>query len=52
MEKTYIMPALQVNEAEIQDMVAVSLQGGKADPEAEVLAKEDTSWDIWGSLDD
>ena len=47
MKKTYMMPALQVNEAEVQNIVAVSLQVGNADPNAEVLTKENNSWDIW-----
>lgn len=41
------MPAMQVNEAEVINMMAVSLMGGNADPNAEVLTKEDNSWDIW-----
>jgi hypothetical protein len=47
MKKTYMMPALQVNEAEVQNIVAVSLQDGNADPNAEVLTKENNNWDIW-----
>ena len=42
------MPAMQVNEAEVETMVAVSLQDGNADPSSEVLTKENTDWDIWG----
>lgn len=42
-----MMPALQVNEAEVQNIVAVSLQDGNADPNAEVLTKENNNWDIW-----
>ncbi len=42
------MPALQVNEAQVNNMMAVSLMSGSADPKAEVLTKEDNSWDIWG----
>ena len=41
------MPALQVNEAEVINMMAVSILNGNADPNAEVLTKEDNSWDIW-----
>ena len=47
MKKKYMMPALQVNEAEVQNIVAVSLQDGNADPNAEVLTKENNNWDIW-----
>ena len=41
------MPALQVNEAQVSNMMAVSLQDGNADAGKEVLTKEDSSWDIW-----
>ena len=43
-----MMPALQVNEAQAQNMMAVSLLDGGADPSKEVLTKEDSSWDVWG----
>ena len=43
-----MMPALQVNEAQASDMMAVSLLNGSADAGKEVLTKEDNSWDIWG----
>jgi len=39
---------MQVNEAEVQNIIALSLLSGNADPNAEVLTKEDNSWDIWG----
>ena len=48
MKKTYMMPALQLNEAQVSNMIAVSLQDGKADGNAEVLTKEDNTWEIWG----
>ena len=48
MKKTYIVPALQACEAEVQNIMAVSLMDGNADPNAEVLTKEDNDWDIWG----
>ena len=49
MKKTYIIPALQVNEAQAAQMLAESLtinsnttvDGGQA------LTKEDNAWDIW-----
>ena len=47
MKRTYIMPALQVNEAQVNNMMAVSLRTENADPNAEVLTKEDTGWSIW-----
>ena len=51
MKKTYMMPAVQVNEAEVINMMAVSLMDGNADPNGEVLTKEDNSWDLWGDED-
>lgn len=42
-----MMPALQVNEAEVINMMAVSILNGNADPNAEVLTKENNNWDIW-----
>jgi hypothetical protein len=46
-----MMPALQVSEAEAQTMMALSTQDGNADPNAEVLTKENNLWDIWGEDD-
>ena len=48
MKKTYMTPALQVNEAEVINMMAVSLQNGDADPDKDVLAKGEKDWDFWG----
>ena len=49
MKKMYLIPALQVEEAQAAQMLAESLaisddpvDGGDA------LTKEDNSWDIWG----
>ena len=42
-----MMPALQVKEAEVINMMAVSILNGNADPNAEVLTKEDNNWSIW-----
>jgi hypothetical protein len=47
MKKIYSAPALLVNETEVQQMVAVSLIDGTADPDGEVLTKENAGWDIW-----
>lgn len=47
--KKYIIPAMQVNEAQVEsDMMAVSLVDGNASADGEVLTKEDSSWDMWG----
>jgi len=48
MKKTYIVPAVQANKAQVASMMAVSLQDGGVDPQAEILTKEDNAWDIWG----
>ena len=40
-------PALQVNEAQVINMMAVSLQDGNADSSEDVLSKEDNAWDLW-----
>ena len=49
MKKTYMKPALQVNEAQVINMMAVSLQDGNADSSADVLSKEDNACDLWDS---
>jgi hypothetical protein len=41
------MPAMQVIEAEVTNMMALSLQSGNADANSEVLTKEGQDWDIW-----
>lgn len=48
MKKTYMMPALQISEAQIQNMMAVSLHDDSADPSKPVLTKENSAWDVWG----
>lgn len=40
-------PAVQVNETQVQNLMAVSLLEGNADPDTEVLSKEDAEWTIW-----
>ena len=47
MKKTYMMPALQVNEAQTESMTAVSLINVSADPNGEVLVKPYHGWEIW-----
>lgn len=45
--KKYIVPQVDVREAECTTIIALSLQSGSAD-ESEVLGKEEvTEWDIW-----
>lgn len=51
MKKIYMMPALQVSEAQVQNMMAVSLQDGTADPDKPVLTKENNGWDLWDDED-
>lgn len=52
MKKTYIIPAQQVNEAQVYSIIAVSLLDGNADPNKEVLTKEDNNWNIWGDSEE
>lgn len=47
MKKTYMTPAMQVEMTQAQHMMAVSLQGGNADRNKDVLIKEDVDWDMW-----
>ena len=50
MKKTYLMPAMQVEEALAAQMLAESLainSDTTVDGSA-ALTKEDNSWDIWG----
>lgn len=51
MKKIYCTPVLLVNEAEVQNIMAVSLMDGNADPNAEVLTKENSDWKIWEDED-
>ena len=52
MKKTYIIPALQVEEAQAAMMIADSLKvnkdSGKTVDGEKALTKED-AWDIWGA---
>ena len=47
MKRTYMMPALQVNEAQAQSMMAFSLEDENADPDKEVLTKKNEAWEYW-----
>ena len=51
MKKIYTVPAMLVNEAEVQNMIAVSLMDETADPNKEVLTKEKSDWNVWGDED-
>lgn len=49
MKKSYIMPAMQVEEAQAAQMLAESLSiSNQAVDGSQALTKEDNSWDIWG----
>jgi len=50
MKKTYLTPALQVEEAQAAQMLAESLaiNSGTTVDGGQALSKEDNSWDIWG----
>lgn len=47
MKKLYVVPAMLVNEAEVENMMAVSIMDATADPNKEVLTKENTDWNVW-----
>ena len=47
MKKTYIAPALDIVQIQVQQMMALSIQGGKADSSA-ALVKGSNDWDIFG----
>lgn len=47
MKKTYIAPALDIVQIQVQQMMALSLQGGKADS-SDALVKGSNDWDIFG----
>jgi hypothetical protein len=49
MKKTYIAPELDVQLIQLESLVALSFKDGEADPDGEVLIKEDRGEDIWGS---
>ena len=50
MKKTYLIPAMQVEEAQAAQMLAESLTiNNDVTVDGSVaLTKEDNSWDIWG----
>ena len=49
MKKTYLMPAMQVEEAQAAQMLAESLVLSDTTVDgSNALTKEDNSWDIWG----
>jgi hypothetical protein len=50
MKKAYLMPALQVEEAQAAQMLAESLaiNNDVTVDGSQALTKEDTAWDIWG----
>ena len=48
MKKTYVLPELEIDEAQACQMMAVSILDGSADPNKPVYSKEDKDWEIWG----
>ena len=52
MKKTYLIPAMQMEEAQAAQMIADSLKvnkdSGKTVDGEKTLTKEDNAWDIWG----
>lgn len=51
MKKKYIIPALAVQHIEMQTIIALSLQSGKADGN-DALVKGGGDWDIFGEYSD
>lgn len=39
---------MQVSEAQVTNIMAVSIVDGTADPDKPVLTKENKDWDVWG----
>ena len=52
MKKSYIIPSQFVCELHARNIMAISLQGGDADPNADVLTKEDDDWDLWADSEE
>lgn len=46
MKKTYMAPLVEINETQVEQMMALSLQSGAAD-NSEVLTKPEEDWNIW-----
>ena len=51
MKRHYITPEAEQLQTEVQSMLALSLVSGTADPDNEVLVKDNEDWDIWSSKD-
>ena len=51
MKKTYLIPAMQVEETQAAQMLAESLviNGNKEVDGSAALTKEDATWDIWSN---
>lgn len=47
MKKTYITPALEIVHVQVEQMMALSIQGGKANS-TDALVKGSGDWDIFG----
>ena len=49
MKKKYITPTTELMHTQVQSMLALSLiEGQYADPDQDVLVKDDDEWGIWG----
>ncbi len=47
MKKKYIIPAIEVEMSDLEDFLALSLEGAKAN-NSEVLSREGANEDAWG----
>ncbi len=48
MKKIYATPEVEIHTVELENMIALSIMGGTADPNGDVLVNEQKDWDIWG----
>lgn len=51
MKKTYMAPAVEINETMTCQMMALSIQDGSADS-SDALVKKESDWDMWGDDED
>lgn len=47
MKKIYSTPAVEITEVAVEQVLALSLKQQPADPNEDVLTKENDDWNIW-----
>ncbi len=50
--KKYITPEVEINETQVEQMMALSIVEGGADKDKPVLVGEDNDWNIWGETEE